>query len=64
MWIGAYFDTGYILGIDVRSVPKFTENLYSICLGIHKSILKQTQYNFAVNIGTLSMYTVYCYILI
>ena len=41
-------DVSYIL-----SVPKFTANLYCICLSITKSILKQVQYRFAVNFGTL-----------
>ena len=37
------------------SVPKFTANLYCICFKVfRKSILKQMQYRFAVNVGTLS----------
>ena len=39
----------------VRSVPKFTANLYCICLSLDLwYILKQMQYRFAVNFGTLS----------
>ena len=39
--------------IVLLSVPKFTANLYCICLSI-QSILKQMQYRFAVNYGTIS----------
>ena len=36
-------------------VPKLTADLYSICLVYRKFILKQMQYRFAVNFGTLSI---------
>ena len=41
-----------LLPHQVLSVPKFIENLHCIC---HKSILKQMQYRFAVDFGTLSI---------
>ena len=45
-----------ILDNNLLSVPKFTENLYCICLSIPQSIFKQMQYRFAVNFGTFSRY--------
>ena len=38
----------------ILSVPKFTANLYCICFSKICGILKQMQYRFAVNFGTLS----------
>ena len=38
----------------VLSVPKFTANLYSICIVQICGILMQRQYRFVVNYGTLS----------
>ena len=41
-------DSSPLLLQQVLSAPKFTANLYCICLGYHKSILKQVQYRYSI----------------
>ena len=66
-FLKAFDSIAYSYTDRLLSVPKFTENLYCICLSIDLryilvvcvvlvslELLKQMQYRFAVNFGTLS----------